>query len=421
MNRSSDQRSVLAALGALAAAEGAVRLLTPEELPAKAPAVAPQQVFTPAEIARGRAYARPQLLLGLAGSAAQLAAVSALARRPPRGLDTVRPAALGAAGLAAALSVALSGVTLPLGALSRRRALAAGLATQSWRDWARDLVKAQAIGGSFAAGAGAAVVWTMGRYPRTWWLRSAAGGVLAGSGLAALAPVLLDPLFNRFQPLAAGDVRDDVFALASAAGVRVREVYTVDASRRTTAANAYVTGLGPTKRVVLFDTLLDRYSRREVAVVVAHELAHVRGRDVARGVAYSALVAGPAALAVRTLAAPLQATEPRASSLPGLALAASAIGAPLSLIANRLSRRLERSADAFSLRLSADPDAFVAFERKITLQNVADPAPPAWLTAALATHPSTAQRIGMARSFAEQRAGGSLTPRPEGSRTPAGS
>ncbi len=71
--------------------------------------------------------------------------------------------------------------------------------------------------------------------------------------------------------------------LARAAGVKVGEVYSVDASRRTTAANAYVTGLGPTKRVVLFDTLLDRYNRDEVRVVVAHELAHVRHRDVPRG------------------------------------------------------------------------------------------------------------------------------------------
>ena len=88
--------------------------------------------------------------------------------------------------------------------------------------------------------------------------------------------------------------------LAAAAGVKVGEVYSVDASRRTTAANAYVAGLGPTKRVVLFDTLLDRYSRDEVRVVVAHELAHVRNRDVPReGWLYAALVAPAAALAVQ--------------------------------------------------------------------------------------------------------------------------
>ena len=96
--------------------------------------------------------------------------------------------------------------------------------------------------------------------------------------------MLLAPLFNDFKPLPEGEIRSDVLELAAMARVEVGEVYSVDASRRTTGANAYVTGLGPTKRVVLFDTLLERYSRDEVRIVVAHELAHVRHRDVlARG------------------------------------------------------------------------------------------------------------------------------------------
>ncbi len=410
------------ALGALAAAESAVRLLAPRERPPKDAAVEPREIFSAEEIARGRAYSRPQLLLGLSRGAIQLTALGWLTRRPPRRLDAVLSIELGAGALAAGLAAGLGSLTLPLSALGRRRALAVGLASQSWPAWALDVVKAQALGAVFAGGAGTAVIWTMERHPRSWWLRAAGGSVLAGSGLAALAPVLLDPLFNRFEPLGAGEVRSDVLALAQAAGVRVREVYTVDASRRTTAANAYVTGLGPTKRVVLFDTLLDRYSRREVAVVVAHELAHVSGRDVGRGVGYSALVAGPTALAVRAFAYRLGAAAPRPSSLPGLALAVATLSTPLALIANRLSRMLERRADAVSLRLTADPEAFISFERKITLQNLVDPAPPTWLTAALATHPSTAQRIGMAQRFADAAAAERLSPPSPGAlRTPAGS
>ena len=92
-----------------------------------------------------------------------------------------------------------------------------------------------------------------------------------------------------------------MLALAQAAGVRVDGVYSVDASRRTTAANAYVTGLGPTKRIVLFDTLLERFSRDEVRVVVAHELAHVRHRDVPRSIVFAAITAPAAMLAVQRL------------------------------------------------------------------------------------------------------------------------
>jgi STE24 endopeptidase len=201
---------------------------------------------------------------------------------------------------------------LPLAALARHRALRVGLATQSWRDWGIDLAKATAIQGGLAAIGSGAVTLAARRWPRGWWLPAAAGSIGFGALLAALAPVVLDPVFNDFTPLPDGDTRQDVLSLAAAAGVSVGEVYSIDASRRTTAANAYVTGLGPTKRVVLFDTLLDRFDRDEIKVVVAHELAHVRHRDVPRSVAFAALTAPAAAL--RAPAHCRRSPWPRASS-----------------------------------------------------------------------------------------------------------
>jgi STE24 endopeptidase len=206
-------------------------------------------------------------------------------------------------------------------------------------------------------------------------------------------------VFNDFTPLPDGETRSDVLELARAAGVKVGEVYSVDASRRTTAANAYVAGLGPTKRVVLFDTLLDRYSRDEVRVVVAHELAHVRNRDIWRGVAYAALVAPGLALAVQRVSGELSHERGTAGALPALALAAALVGAPIGLIGNRLSRAIERRSDAYSLTLTGAPEAFISFERAIAVQNVADLKPPRWLTSLLATHPPTAERIGAAVSY----------------------
>ena len=245
------------------------------------------------------------------------------------------------------------------------------------------------------------------RYPHRWWLPASAGSVLFGGALAALAPVVLDPVFNDFTPLPEGETRSDVLELARAAGVKVGEVYSVDASKRTTAANAYVAGLGPTKRVVLFDTLLDRYSRDEIRVVVAHELGHVRHRDVPRGVLYAALVAPAVAFAVQHLSWELSPERGTAGALPALALAAVAVGAPTGLIGNRLSRAIERRSDAYSLTLTDAPDAFISFERAIAVQNVADLEPPRWLTSLLATHPPTAERIGAAVSFAGRSQNGS--------------
>jgi STE24 endopeptidase len=180
-------------------------------------------------------------------------------------------------------------------------------------------------------------------------------------------------------------------------------VYSVDASRRTTAANAYVTGLGPSKRVVLYDTLLDRYSRDEVRLVVAHELGHVRHRDVPRGVAYAAIVAPAAAFAIQRMSWALSAQRGTPATLPALGLASVLVSAPIGLIGNRLSRAIERRADQFSLELAGAPEAFVSFERGIALQNLADLEPPRWITQLLATHPPTAERIGAAVAFSSRQ------------------
>jgi STE24 endopeptidase len=387
---------------ALAAAEAGVRLLTPREQPIEPAKVDLTTYFSEAEIQRGARFARPQLALAMARAGIELGSLALVVRRPPRWLNrrSKRPTAAGAA-TAAGLAVALSLPPLPLRAISRKRGIEVGLITQSWRGWAADLLKGAAIESVLAAGAGAGAVAITRRYPRGWWLPASAGSVLFGAGLAALAPVVLDPVFNDFTPLPEDETRSDVLELARAAGVTVGEVYSVDASRRTTAANAYVTGLGPTKRVVLFDTLLDRYSRDEIRVVVAHELAHVRNRDVVRGVVYAALIAPAAALAVQRLSWALSPERGTAGALPALALAAVLVGAPTGLIGNRLSRAIERRSDAYSLKLTGAPEAFISFERAIAVQNVADLEPPRWLTSLLATHPPTAERIGAAVGYSE--------------------
>jgi STE24 endopeptidase len=391
-------------LFALAAAEAGVRLLAP-----RTSAITPRRIdarsyFTSEEIERGKHFARPQTALGLAAGAVDLFGLLAITRRWPPSLrsSAKHPAAAGAAA-GAAMAVGLTAPTLPLAAITRRRAIAVGLVTQSWRGWASDLIKSTGIQAVLAGAGGALGVSVTRRYPRGWWAPAAAGSVVVGAGLAALAPIVLDPLFNKFTPLPEGETRSDVLELARAAGVAVGEVYSVDASRRTTAANAYVTGLGPSKRVVLFDTLLDRYSRDEVRLVVAHELAHVRHRDVPRGILYAAIVAPAGALAVQRLSWALSSERGTPAALPALALAAALVSAPIGPIANRLSRAIERRADAFSLELTGASDAFVSFERRIALQNVADLEPPRWVTALLASHPPTTERIGAAIAFSEGR------------------
>jgi Zn-dependent protease with chaperone function len=386
------------ALLAVAAAEGGQRLLSPASPPVEPVRVDLGTYFSPAQIERGRRYARPQLALALGRGLLELAALGLAVRRPPRRLPGLGDVAGGAA-VGMEMALGMSVLALPLRAVARRRSIAVGLDTQTWAAWGGDVAKMTVIQAAFVGGAGAAVTALTRRFPRRWWAPAAAGSVVFGAVLAAVAPVVLDPLFNDFEPLPEGETRSDVLALAEAAGVRVGEVYSVDASRRTTAANAYVTGLGPSKRVVLFDTLLDRYGRDEIRLVVAHELGHVRHRDVPRGVLYAAIVAPAVAFAVQRLSAALSPERP--AELPALALAASLLSVPTGVAANRLSRAIERRADHFSLQLAGAPDAFVSFERDVALQNVADLDPPRWITRLLASHPPTAERIGAAVAFAQ--------------------
>lgn len=389
-------------LATAAAAEASRRLLEPRTSPVEPVEVDLSRYFSAEEIARGRRYARPQLALALGRGALELSALIGMTRRPPRVLRRrwSRPAVGGALG-AASLTLGLSAGLLPLRAVSRHRAIDVGLDTQSWGAWAVDVAKAEVIEAGFSAAAGAAIIAASRRWPRHWWAPAAGAAVGFGALLTAIAPVILDPMFNDFEPLPEGRTRADVLELARAAGVKVGDVYSVDASRRTTAANAYVTGLGPTKRVVLFDTLLDRYSRDEVRLVVAHELGHVRNRDVPRNVAFAAVVAPMAAFATQRLSWALSADRGTPAALPALAVAAAAVGAPVGVIGNRLSRALERRADHFSLELAGAPDAFVSFERAVAIQNVADLTPPRWVSRLLATHPPTAERIGAAVAFAQ--------------------
>lgn len=432
--------------GALAVVRGSVLLLSPRRGLIEPAPVDLGDYLSRDDIARAQRFARPQVALQGVAGVMELAALSVMAARAGAGRPARRrPAsplrlaarvsarvarraagewgvALEAAGAAVAMSAALEAVGLPVRIATRRRALAAGLATQGWPAWWGDLVKANALGGGLAGAGGAVAVALMRRFPRGWWL-GASGVAVAGAGvLTFLSPVVLDPIFNDFTPLPEGEAREDVLELAASAGVRVGEVYEVDASRRTRAANAYVTGLGATKRVVLFDTLLESFTRDERRLVIAHELAHVRHRDVARNLLHMAVTAPATMYAVDALTQQLDRSRganghrrrawvslrlrgrradprPTAASLPALAIAMGIVSGASGVLSGGLSRRVEARADAFALRLTDEPRAFVGFEERVVRQNLLDPDPPRWLVRLLASHPPTAERIGTAIAY----------------------
>jgi STE24 endopeptidase len=389
----------LALAGALIVTRAAVLALRPSEGLIEPDPVDVQEYFSHDDIARARRFGRPQLALHALGGFAQAGVLVWFTAHPPRGRQT-RPL-LWSALVGATLSATVGMAALPLSMLARRRALAVGLATQSWRGWALDVAKTSAIEMGMAAAAAPAGVALMRRLPRWWWLPGAGVVVVGVSGMTLLAPVVMDPLFNHYTPLPEGDVRAEVMELAQRAGVEVGEVYEVDASRRTTAANAYVTGLGPTKRVVLFDTLLGRFTREETRLVGGDEGGPGRPPPRPRGLAQLALAAPAGMYAAAQLTRRLVGSAPAdASTLPALALSLGVVGAAIGTVSSALSRRVESRADVFSLRLTDAPEPFVAFEQRVVRQNLIDPDPPRWLTRLVASHPPTVERIGVARAYA---------------------
>jgi STE24 endopeptidase len=221
---------------------------------------------------------------------------------------------------------------------------------------------------------------------------------------AFASPVVIDPLFNRFERLPDGPLRSEILRLAREANVDVGQVYRVDASRRTTATNAYVWGIGRTKRVVLYDNLIDRFPEDQVRSVVAHELSHVVHRDVPRGLLWLAIVAPAALLLVKELAERIGGGRSLGApeGLPALVLAAGIVSTALGAAGNVLSRRVEARADAFALELTGNPEAFIALERSLAVGNLADPATPPAFQLIWGTHPTTMQRIGMGLAWARR-------------------
>jgi STE24 endopeptidase len=223
-------------------------------------------------------------------------------------------------------------------------------------------------------------------------------------------PVVVEPLFNHFTPMKAGPLRTDIFALAKKEHVHIDDVLVADASRRTTTLNAYVSGFGTTRRVVVYDTLLTGLPQKQIEVIVAHELGHAKHDDVLTGTILGALgsafgigLLGLVLIRRRALER-VQVTGIVDPRVVPLLLALAAVGSLLaSPVQNTISRAIEARADRTSLETTRDPDTFVEMQRQLALRSLSDPTPPAWSQFWFGSHPTTLQRIGMAREmFARQ-------------------
>jgi STE24 endopeptidase len=390
------------------------------------PAADPLEAFTEDEVRACVDYAKPRQRWGLAGYGTDLVVLAALVLSGP-GRALVR----GVAGLAGswapgrvvlatlAVLVVRAGVGLPFSVRAFRQDARAGLATQELGGFLRDWSKGRAVALVLTVLPLTALVLGARWDPPGWPLVAAVAAALLVLALAMAGPVLIEPLFNRFRPLGPGPLRVRLLELADTMGVPVGDVLVADASRRTTRVNAYVSGLGRTRRVVVYDTLLAAAGPEpadgsgggadEVALVVAHELAHVRHRDVLWGAVGAAALAAVSVLAAIALfdLEPVQRAlgvsglgDPLAT--PGLLLLGAAGGLAAAPVASAISRWAEARADWVSLEVTRDPVTAVAVERRLALENRADLRPNRLLMVMFASHPTTMARIAQAWLWAER-------------------
>lgn len=374
--------------------------------------------FTPEDVARGRAYTHGRYWLFGAGTLLRLAALGLLVLTPASAalrnaavrLCPAHPA-VAVAVYIALLVVVLEVLTLPLGYYAGFvREHAFGLSNQTAGAWFLDRLKGAAISLALAVPLGSLLALLWRRYPGRWVLPAWILGAPVIVTLVALAPVIIDPLFNTIRPLEDSALRQRVLTLADRADIAVEQVYVSDASRRTKKGNAYFTGLGATKRIVLYDNLVAQSDPEAVELVVAHEMGHWKHAHIWKGIALT--LVGMAVVLWCGARAVAWAAERRAFHLAGPAdvaglplfllvlFALTVIGLPLQ---NAVSRHFERQADWASLELTRNPAAFIRAEVDLARSNRADLAPPRAVVWLLYTHPPVAERIRMADAFAGDR------------------
>jgi STE24 endopeptidase len=365
--------------------------------------------FSEEEVARARSYHRPLYWAAAADVAIAAGVLGALVwSGVGAALD---PGSLPWWGrtpaYAAIVVVASAAVRAPLalwsGCVRERRW---GFSMQRWPSWVVDLAKAVCLDIVFTASALLGLVGLARALPVWWAAPAAAVFALAALLLSFVAPVVLEPLFNGYSPLQDAALAGELRGLAERAGVPVRDVLVQDASRRTRKANAYVSVLARTRRVVVSDTLLEQASPAEVRLVVAHELGHRRDRHVLLGTLLAMVGAVTATVVVWALLG-ARVADPHQVPLvllTGLGIALASLPA-----VTALSRRWERAADRYSLELTGDWDAYETAFRRLARTNLTDLDPPRLLYLLLFTHPTPPEQLAAAgpvrRVAAEQAAG----------------
>lgn len=284
-----------------------------------------------------------------------------------------------------------------------------GLSTLSLRGWFADLFKGLGLSLVLEIVVVELIYLLLATQPQLWWLWVALILLFFTVVMANLAPVLILPIFYKFQPLPEGDLTQRLLALADRAHTRVRGVFTMELSSKTTAANAALMGLGNTRRIVLGDTMLDRYTPDEIEVVLAHELGHHVHRDIWKLLMSQSLLTLVGLYVLNLVlhwAVDVQhyyVNLADAATIPLLLVLTALFGLIVMPIGNGLSRAIEYQADEYALQSTKMVDAFKSAMTRLANQNLSDIEPSPLVEFLFHDHPAIGKRLKHADAFAQQR------------------
>jgi len=278
------------------------------------------------------------------------------------------------------------------------------LSNQSLSNWISFFLKRAVLSFLFSLALLAGLYFFIWSYSGSWWFLAWAGYAVVSVVIGKIFPVFIVPLFYRYDPITDEGLKERIFGMARRYAMPVENVYSLNLSKTTKKANAAFMGMGKTRRVVLSDTLLDKFSPDEIETVVAHELGHYRHRDIVKQLVFG-MTASAAAfwLAFRTFSGVAESAGLAGSgdiaALPLLFLIFYLFSLVLTPAQSAFSRWLERAADRFSLEVFPHPDIFISCMEKLGKVNMADPSPHPLYEWFFYDHPSIGKRVEMARRW----------------------
>ncbi len=278
------------------------------------------------------------------------------------------------------------------------------LSNQSFAEWVLDELKGIGVGAFLGIFLGEILYFLLREYPPNWWIIGGIFFSLFTVIMANLAPVLLMPIFFNFKPMDDDDLKNRLLALAAKGRTKIKGVYEMDLSRKSRTANAALTGLGNTRRIIVSDTMLKNYTKDEIEVVLAHELGHHLGNHLLKGIIFKAVLIF---LSFFTVDLALKRWViyfgyygiSDVASFPLLILVMMGVSLIALPASNSFTRRLEKFADRKAIELTSNTESFISAMEKLAIQNLADKDPNPVIEFIFFSHPSIKKRIEFARNF----------------------